>query len=118
VNTLLVLGSERLNIDMSRRFQGYKTARGEELTILKLDKSGGCVDRDEEYVISPKMSFSIVNSTNYVFRFQKQTREAVLKEYFFGDSKRTLSPQTQQVNFNELAIYKIREGITLLPHPC
>jgi len=48
-----VLGSERLNIDMSRRFQGYKTARGEELTILKLDKSGGCVDRDEEYVISP-----------------------------------------------------------------
>lgn len=105
-----MLGSERLNIDMSRRFQGYRTARGEELTILKLDKSGGCVDRDEECVTLNIYSSVSENGTNFDYRFQKQTREAVIKEYFFGDAKRTLSPQTQQVNFNELSIYKIREG--------
>ena len=71
MNTLFVLGSERLNIDMSRRFQGYKTARGEELTILKLDKSGGCVDRDEEYVISQHILWFPL-SANYDLAFRNR----------------------------------------------
>ena len=66
MNTLLVLGSERLHIEMSRRFQTYRTSRGEDLTILKVDKSGGCVDRDEEYVIIGPISYLRKSQTNYI----------------------------------------------------
>jgi len=76
---------------MVRRFSAHKTGSGEIMTIVKLDKSGGCVDRDDV--------------------FMQQMREASIKEYFFGDAKRTLSPHTQQVNFDELSIFKIREGM-------
>lgn len=75
---------------MLRRFSGYRTTTGDTITLVKLDKSGGCVDRDDE--------------------FMQQMREASIKEYFFGDVKRTLSPHTQQVSFDEATIYKIREG--------
>lgn len=90
VNIILVLGSERLHSDMLRRFSGYRTTTGDTITLVKLDKSGGCVDRDDE--------------------FMQQSREGSIKEYFFGDVKRTLSPHTQQVSFDETTIYKIREG--------
>jgi len=52
VDIILVIGSERLQIEMKRRFENHTTTRGEILTLVKLDKSGGCVDRDEEYVSS------------------------------------------------------------------
>lgn len=58
--------------------------------MVKLDKSGGCVDREETYM--------------------REVREAAIKEYFFGDAKSNLSPQTQQVNFDDATIYKIRDG--------
>ncbi|TAQ85137.1 hypothetical protein B7494_g6551 [Chlorociboria aeruginascens] len=89
VDTVLVLGSERLHSDMIRRFAAYKTSTGDSITLVRLDKSGGCVDRDDA--------------------FMQQMREASIREYFFGDSKRTLSPHTQQVNFDEVSIYKVRE---------
>lgn len=74
---------------MARRFSGQKTGTGENVVVIKLDKSGGCVDRDEEYL--------------------RQFRQAQVREYFFGDSKNTLSPHIQQVDFNQLSIYKIAE---------
>ena len=74
---------------MARRFMGQKTGTGENIDVIKLDKSGGCVDRDEEY--------------------QRQYRQAQVREYFFGDGKSTLSPHTQQVDFNQLSIYKIAD---------
>lgn len=40
----------------------------------------------------------------------QQMQEAAIREYFFGDAKRTLSPHTQQVNFDDATIYKIQEG--------
>lgn len=89
VNVILVLGSERLHSDMIRRFDGRPSGEGETITVVKLDKSGGCADRDDTYL--------------------QQTRQASIREYFFGDSKRTLSPHTQQVDFGALTIYKIRE---------
>lgn len=85
-----MLGSERLHSDMLRRFSGYRTTTGDTITLVKLDKSGGCVDRDDEFML--------------------QSREMGVKEYFFGDIKRTLSPHTQQVNFDDVTIYKILEG--------
>ncbi|KAI9649677.1 Cleavage polyadenylation factor subunit clp1 [Ciborinia camelliae] len=90
VNIILVLGSERLHSDMIRRFSTHKTDSGEVINIVKLDKSGGCVDRDDA--------------------FMQQMRDATIKEYFFGDTKRTLSPHTQVVNFDELSIFKISDA--------
>ena len=90
VNTILVLGSERLHIEMQKRFSGHRTSTGESITHVKLDKSGGCVDRDDT--------------------FMQQTQEAAVKEYFFGDTKSTLSPHTQQMSFDDVTIYKIKEG--------
>lgn len=89
VNVILVMGSERLHSDMLRRFDGQKTSTDETITVVKLDKSGGCVDREDT--------------------FMEQTREAYLKQYFFGDFKRTLSPHFQQIEFKDLTIFKIRE---------
>lgn len=90
VNIILVLGSERLHSDMIRRFSAHKTDSGEAITLVRLDKSGGCVDRDDA--------------------FMQQMRDAAIKEYFFGDAKRTLSPHTQVVNYDELSIFKVREA--------
>jgi polyribonucleotide 5'-hydroxyl-kinase len=70
---------------MVRRF-----GKSEGITLVKLDKSGGCVDRDDE--------------------FMSKFQEIAIREYFFGDLKRTLSPHTQQVSFDEAVIYKVREG--------
>lgn len=91
MNVIIVIGSERLHSEMQRRFVTSKTSANETITLVKLDKSGGCVDRDET--------------------FMQQAREAALKEYFFGDLKTTLSPHTQQLGFDDVLIYKIREGL-------
>lgn len=89
VNIILVLGSERLHSDMIRKFSTHKTASGDAITLVRLDKSGGCVDRDDA--------------------FMQQMRDATIKEYFFGDAKRTLSPHTQVVNYDEVSIFKVRD---------
>ncbi|KAI9848023.1 MAG: Cleavage polyadenylation factor subunit clp1 [Sclerophora amabilis] len=94
VNVLLVLGSERLYSDLLRRFDGSKISTDETITVVKLAKSGGCVDRDDSYL--------------------QQARHTQMKEYFFGDPKRQLSPYSQQVDFNQLTIYKIHESTAFL----
>lgn len=91
VNVILNIGSERLHNDMVRKFGA---SRGDSITIVRLDKSGGCVDRDSE--------------------FMSKIQELSIREYFFGDLKRTLSPHTQQVNFDEVIIYQIRQENSLL----
>ena len=88
----MALGSERLYSDMLRRFNNQKTSGGDLITVIKLDKSGGCVDRDEV--------------------FRQQLRQAQIREYFFGDAKNTLSPHTQQVDFSYLNIYKLADAST------
>lgn len=80
---------------MQRKFSTYKTSNGEPVSIVKLDKSGGCVDRDDT--------------------FMQQTCEGAMKEYFFGDDKRILSPHNQYINFDDPLIYKISDGNKLLP---
>ena len=84
-----MLGSERLYSDMVRRFNGQRTSTGETIAVIKLDKSGGCVDRDEAYL--------------------EQLRQSQIREYFFGDAKSTLSPHTQQIDFSSVVIYKLAE---------
>ena len=89
VNVVVVLGSERLYSDMLRRFNSQKTGAGETIPVVKVDKSGGCVDRDEAYL--------------------QQYRQSQIREYFFGDANTTLSPHTQQIDFNQVIIYKLAE---------
>lgn len=75
---------------MLRRYNGQSTGGSGPMVVIKLDKSGGCVDRDES--------------------FMQQLRHAQVREYFFGDAKTTLSPHTQQLDFDQLSIYKVAES--------
>lgn len=75
---------------MVRRFDGKKASTEEPITVVKVTKSGGCVDRDDAYL--------------------QQVRQVQIREYFFGDAKRTLSPHTQVIDFSHVTIYKIHEG--------
>jgi polyribonucleotide 5'-hydroxyl-kinase len=81
INVLLILGSERLNADLSKRFAG-------QLTVLKLPKSEGCVDRDAAYMTSHRLT--------------------QIRSYFFGTPRRTLSPHTSTLGFHEITIFRIR----------
>lgn len=89
VNIIVVLGSSQLHAELQKRFAREKTTLGEPIALVMLDKSHGVVERDEGWM--------------------KTVQEASIKEYFFGDSKRTLSPFTQQVDFDAVAIYRIPE---------
>ncbi|KAH7324695.1 Pre-mRNA cleavage complex II protein Clp1-domain-containing protein [Stachybotrys elegans] len=86
INIIVVLGSTRLNAELTKRFAEEKTSLGEPISVLMLDKSEGVVERGEHFL--------------------QHSREAVIKEYFFGDARRSLSPQIQQVDFDSLTIYK------------
>lgn len=86
----MTLGSERLYSDLVRQNNDKKTVGGDKIAVVKLDRSGGCVDRDQE--------------------FREQTQQAQIKEYFFGDVKNTLSPHTQIVDFSHCTIFKHRSS--------
>ncbi|KAL9101987.1 MAG: hypothetical protein Q9163_002816 [Psora crenata] len=90
VNVVVVLGSERLYSDMLRRFNQQNTSGEDMITVIKLDKSGGCVDRDETY--------------------RQQLLQAQIRQYFFGDAKNTLSPYTLQLDFSQFTVYKLADA--------
>ncbi|KAL1967949.1 hypothetical protein VTN77DRAFT_2366 [Rasamsonia byssochlamydoides] len=109
ISTILVIGSERLystmvkNYDQKPTSSASATHSDERITVVKLSKSGGCVDRDAN--------------------FMKAVRESQIRSYFFGsavpstasaslslsasssNTKITLSPHTQQLDFDSLALY-------------
>jgi polyribonucleotide 5'-hydroxyl-kinase len=86
VNIIVVLGSSRMTAELTKRFATERTSLGEPIYVVGLDKSDGVVERDEG--------------------FMQQTQEAAIKEYFFGDARRTLSPFTQLVDFDSLVVYQ------------
>ncbi|KAL8690779.1 MAG: hypothetical protein Q9218_003853 [Villophora microphyllina] len=90
VNVLVVVGSERLYSDMLRRFNGQRIGVNETTTVIKLDRSGGTVDRDEEYL--------------------RRYRQAQVREYFFGDPKVSLSPHTQQLDYSQMNVFRTPEA--------
>lgn len=89
-NIIVVLGSSRINAELLRRFASDKTSLGEEIHVIHLDKSEGVVARDVAVM--------------------QQVCEASIKEYFFGTIGQTLSPATQQVEFDSLVIYQLSDG--------
>jgi polyribonucleotide 5'-hydroxyl-kinase len=97
VSNIVVLGSERLYSDMIKRFDGKpvpSSLTGETVAVIKLPKSGGCVDRD--------------------IAFMKSLRAAQVKAYFFGrpDSSNgvALSPRQQQVEWRQLSVWRLKGG--------
>ncbi|KAK1996045.1 pre-mRNA cleavage complex II protein Clp1 [Colletotrichum falcatum] len=87
VNIIIVLGSSHLHAELTKRFSTQRTSLGEQYSILLLDKSDGVAERD--------------------VGFTQQACEASIKEYFFGSVGQTLSPATQQVDFDSLAIFRL-----------
>lgn len=111
VNTILVIGSERLYSSIMKNYDNKPTssasaaASDERVSVIKLSKSGGCVDRDAA--------------------FMKGIRESQIRSYFFGNpipstasaalslssasstTNITLSPHAQQLDFNAMAVYNV-----------
>jgi len=99
VSAIVCLGSERLYSDMVKRFDGQPTASRsstntssapETISVIKLAKSGGCVDRDETYM--------------------QAFRAAQIKTYFYGNPRLSngiaLQPRQQQVDFSTLTVWR------------
>ncbi|CEJ58502.1 Putative mRNA cleavage and polyadenylation factor IA/II complex, subunit CLP1 [Penicillium brasilianum] len=107
ITTIVVLGSERLYSTMVKQYDNKPSASAsatifdERISVLKLSKSGGCVDRDSA--------------------FRRATRESQIRSYFFGNpmpstvsaalslsastSGVTLSPHAQVMDFASLSIF-------------
>ena len=99
VSAIIVLGSERLYSDLSRRFDGKHSSNTsgngmETVSVIKLAKSGGCIDRDET--------------------FMKAHRAAQIRAYFYGNSDLSngiaLSPRQQQVDFAHLTLHRLLDS--------
>jgi polyribonucleotide 5'-hydroxyl-kinase len=89
VNVLFVLGSERLYSDLTRKYSNRPPE--DSISVIRLDKSGGCVDRDETYM--------------------KQLRQAQIRFYFFGSGgDNALAPYSQMADFDDLNLFKIVDG--------
>ncbi|EXJ84352.1 hypothetical protein A1O3_05019 [Capronia epimyces CBS 606.96] len=97
VSTIICLGSERLYSDMVKRFDRQPTVsrsttagHAETISVIKLTKSGGCVDRDEAYM--------------------QAFRAAQIKAYFYGNPRLSngisLQPRQQQVDFSTLTVWR------------
>ncbi|KAF5021695.1 hypothetical protein F66182_6252 [Fusarium sp. NRRL 66182] len=85
VNVIIVIGSTHISSELSRRFGSERTSLGEPISVVSMEKSNGAVVRNEAFL--------------------QHAREAAIKEYFFGDSRRTLSPLIQQVDFDNVIVY-------------
>ncbi|KAI9683588.1 MAG: Cleavage polyadenylation factor subunit clp1 [Trizodia sp. TS-e1964] len=89
VNVLIALSSEKLQSDMTRRFDGQRISSDESISVLKLIRSGGCVDRDA--------------------KFLAQASQLSIRKYYFGTNKSTLSPHTLHIDIAQLVVYKLKE---------
>lgn len=87
---MVVLGSDRMAADLGNRMAEERTSLGEPIDVVSLSKWQGVAQKDEQ--------------------FMKRSREFSIKEYFFGDAKRTLSPSTQSVSFDDVAIFRAPDG--------
>lgn len=104
INVLLVVGNEKLYSDMKKIFgtmvninrapsNNNKTPNQKSapssVTVVKVPKSGGVVDRDADFLVS--------------------VQSQLINEYFYGTSKQSLSPYTVTVDYSILNIYRIAE---------
>ncbi|KAG1054862.1 hypothetical protein G6F43_003150 [Rhizopus delemar] len=87
VNVVIVLGHERLYSDMNR----ILSAKQPEISIIKLSKSGGVVERDKQ--------------------FKNLLQRTKVHEYFYGTPKCELSPYSMLINYDDVKIWRVGDVI-------
>ncbi|KAH3669322.1 hypothetical protein OGAPHI_001443 [Ogataea philodendri] len=84
VNVLTIVGSERLLVDLKKKMQNPA------VTLLKLNKSSGCVDKDDKY--------------------ERELQQRCIKEYFYGIDRLQLSPYNITVNLKDFIFVRPKES--------
>ncbi|ODQ77812.1 hypothetical protein BABINDRAFT_163200 [Babjeviella inositovora NRRL Y-12698] len=80
VDVVVVIGNERLFVEMAKKANGK--------TVLKVAKSGGCVDREDVFI--------------------RAIQHRAIKEYFYGGST-VLAPYTSVIDYNDMVVYMAPE---------
>ncbi|KAI8877110.1 Clp1-domain-containing protein [Backusella circina FSU 941] len=88
INIVIVLGHERLYSDMNRILSSKPD---NSVSIVKLKKSGGVVERDKQ--------------------FKSKLQRSKIHEYFYGTPKCELSPYSMLVNHDDLTIWRVGDVI-------
>jgi len=87
VTVIVVLGHERLYNDMVRR---YSDKSG--VAVVKLARSGGAVELSDAYV--------------------QKLQNYRTKQYFYGELKNVLSPVSRTLDFKNIKVYRLAEGVS------
>lgn len=87
MNVVIVLGHERLYSDMNKLLSN----RNPNISIIKLAKSGGVVERDREY--------------------KSMLQRTKIHEYFYGTPKCELLPYSMLVNYDDIKIWRVGDVI-------
>lgn len=92
INIVVVVGHERLYSDMVKKYKNKQ-----QLTVLKVPKSGGCVDRDDVTM--------------------RQIQKQMIHDYFYGTLTHPFAPYTFTVDYSTLTVYRIadEEDQAMLP---
>ncbi|KAF9077161.1 hypothetical protein BDP27DRAFT_1379573 [Rhodocollybia butyracea] len=98
INTILVVGHEKLNVEMQRAF-------GSLLTVVKIPKSGGVVELDHSYRERVHMYQLHAYMYGETLPFPPGIKAATQGGETLTDF--TLSPSSTVVNFSDLTIYRI-----------
>ncbi|KAL5341673.1 hypothetical protein BJX70DRAFT_43109 [Aspergillus crustosus] len=107
ITTILVIGSERLYSLMMKSYDNKPSssasavATDERITVVKLSKSGGCVDRDAAFMKAARES----QIRTYFFGNQVPTSSSTLPILPSSTTNVTLSPHAQQLDFNTISLY-------------
>ncbi|TIA72864.1 hypothetical protein E3P92_01973 [Wallemia ichthyophaga] len=93
VDVLLVIGHEKLYIEMQRLLKSLDANIAQNIKILKVPKSGGAVETDDAY--------------------RSRIQAAQIKSFFYGNmsniSDEQLSPQSMTIKIDNLKVFKITE---------
>ncbi|TIC33855.1 hypothetical protein E3Q10_00581 [Wallemia mellicola] len=93
VDVLLVIGHEKLYIEMQRLQKTLDPKIGQNLKVLKVPKSGGAVETDDAY--------------------RSRVQAGQIKSFFYGNlsnpSDEQLSPQSMTIKIDNLKVFRITE---------
>lgn len=84
VSVVVVVGNERLFAEMQKKFKG-KTG----LSVVKVAKSGGVVDKSPEFV--------------------RAQQARAIQQYFYGTRRQPLAPHGITVDFSAVTVYRVAE---------
>ncbi|KAG0673368.1 Cleavage polyadenylation factor subunit clp1 [Pichia californica] len=87
INTLLVVGNERLLVDLRKKLNSSGT-----LNMIKLARSSGCVDKE------PK--------------FERELQQRSIKQYFYGVERAQLNPYTFHCSVKDFIFLRPKEQET------